>query len=114
MQLFIAAPSAPVKFKVNIVKEFQMFSWKRPKAANGEIRSYQLEIYDLEENGLVFNQTFVGKMKFKLKSGLRKHHMYKAILKAVTVKAGAPAEKTFRSAEGRKLNVFITLYAGFS
>ena len=102
MKHFIAAPSVPISFKVKIVKNFQIFSWERPKAPNGEIRSYQLEIYDSEGKRLVFNETIIGKMKFKLKSGLKKRHMYKAILRAVTVKPGPPAEMTFRSAEGRK------------
>jgi len=96
-----AAPSAPLKFKIQGRKEFPDFRWKSPRTPNGRVRSYILEIYDSTDGQLVFNRTIISKGSFTLRSTLKYYHTYLAKLRAVTVKPGPAAEKTFRTAEGR-------------
>ena len=98
------APSAPLKFKIQGRKEFPDFRWKSPRTPNGRVRSYILEIYDSTDGQLVFNRTIISKGSFTLRSTLKYYHTYLAKLRAVTVKPGPAAEKTFRTAEGRELN----------
>lgn len=103
------APSAPLDFNIEVTKQSQKFSWKRPQTPNGVIRSYMLELYDKKTNKVIFNETIpvqkhdlLQVKTFEIGQGLKKYHEYRALLRAVTVVPGTSAENEFISVQGRE------------